>query len=156
MGKETERKYLVNKEIWNNSFNGNKHIFRQGYMLAEPKKTIRVRLTDTTGFITIKGLLVGASRAEYEYQISKEDAEDLLNRFCDAVVTKVRHKVLHKDKLWEVDEFSGDNEGLIIAELELSDENEKFELPDWIDKEVTGDKKYYNWSLSINPYKNWK
>lgn len=156
MGQEIERKYLVNKDKWDKSDKGEKLLFRQGYILVDASKTVRIRLTDKAGFITIKGMSIGASRPEYEYTIPKEDAAELLDKFCTSVVSKIRHKVLYQDKLWEVDEFLDENAGLIIAELELSDAAEAFQLPGWIDKEVTDDKRYYNSNLSMNPYKNWR
>jgi CYTH domain-containing protein len=156
MGKEIERKYLVNREKWNAIDKGERKAYQQGYILTDAEKTIRVRLSENDAFITIKGLLSGASRDEYEYKIPKKDAQELLDKFCQDIVSKVRHRVLYEGKLWEIDEFSGDNEGLILAEIELSDEEEKFDLPEWIDKEVTDDKRYYNSNLSQNPYKNWK
>ena len=98
---------------------------------------------------------MGASKPEFEYIIPKEDAKDLLDNFCTSDISKIRYKVHYSNKLWEVDEFLGDNEGLIVAEIELSNEQEVVDLPDWIDKEVTGIEKYYNSNLSIIPYKNW-
>jgi len=155
MGIEIERKYLVNKEKWNKITKTEKQFIRQGYLLTDPHKTIRVRLTDTLGFITIKGLSQGATRAEFEYEIPKLDAMQLLDMFAIADLIKIRYKVKFKNKIWEVDEFSGDNLGLIVAEIELSNENEQFELPDWVEQDVTEEKKYYNSNLSVNPYKNW-
>lgn len=156
MGVEIERKFLVKKDLWNKVKQGGT-LYRQGYMLREENKTIRVRLiVGDKGYITIKGKSEGFSRHEYEYAIPEKDAEELLGNFCDAVVSKKRYKINIEDKLWEVDEFLGDNEGLIMAELELKDEAEAFTLPEWIDTEVTGDKRYYNSELSVNPFKNWK
>jgi CYTH domain-containing protein len=155
MGIEIERKFLVNKVKWNQVIKKEKSLFRQGYIVSDPEKTIRVRLTDQEAFLTIKGLSVGASRAEYEYKIPKEDAKELLDRFCDSEVSKIRYFIAHGKKLWEVDEFLGQNEGLIVAEIELASEDESFSLPEWIDKEVTDEKKYANSNLAINPYNNW-
>lgn len=131
------------------------NFFRQGYMISDPGKTVRVRLTDEAGYLTIKGISVGATRSEFEYEIPKEDARELLDNFCSSDLTKIRYKVHHNGKLWEVDEFLGDNAGLMVAEIELSDESESFDIPHWVDKEVTGEEKYYNSRLSQNPYKNW-
>jgi CYTH domain-containing protein len=155
MGIEIERKFLVNKEKWRELLKGENSLFRQGYILSDPEKTIRVRLTDSTGHLTIKGLTVGASRAEYEYAIPKEDAQQLLDNFCDSELSKIRYYITYDGKLWEVDEFLGRNEGLIVAEIELTDENEPFSLPDWVDREVTSEKKYSNSNLATNPYKSW-
>lgn len=156
MGVEIERKYLVNKEKWNQSAKGKKRFYQQGYILTDPAKTVRVRLSDNDGFITIKGSTVGASRLEYEYAIPRQDAKELLDKFCSSVIAKYRYDVYYGDKLWEVDEFLEDNEGLIVAEVELSSEQETFDLPAWVEKEVTEDQQYYNSYLSIHPYKSWK
>lgn len=156
MGVETEKKFLVKKVLWN-KVKQHGTLYRQGYMLREEDKTIRVRLIEgDKGYITIKGSVKGFSRPEYEYPIPEKDAEALLSNFCNAIVSKRRYKVKTGNKVWEVDEFLGDNEGLIVAELELKDEAETFNLPEWIDTEVTGDKRYYNSELSVNPFKNWK
>jgi CYTH domain-containing protein len=155
MGIEIERKFLVNKEKWSQVVKEKKSLYRQGYIVSDPGKTIRVRLTDNSAFLTIKGLTVGASRAEYEYAIPIEDAQQLLDGFCDAVVSKTRNFISYDSWLWEVDEFLGDNEGLIIAEIELDAEDESFTLPDWVGEEVTSEKKYSNSNLARNPYKNW-
>src|SRR5438045_4709742 len=108
-----------------------------GYLVSDPAKTIRERLTPDKGFLTIKGLSVGAARPEFEYAIPREEAAELLERFCTAVVSKLRYKVQHEGKCWEVDEFLGDNEGLLVAEIELEREGEYFVLPEWVGNEVT-------------------
>ncbi len=156
MGIEIERKYLVDTEKWNKSFHGDKYYLRQGYISTDLNKIIRVRLIDRKGYLTIKGITKDFSRLEFEYQIPEKDAKELLDKFCVSEISKVRYKVLYKEKVWEVDEFLGSNLDLIVAEIELSNESESFDLPDWVYKEVTGDEKYYNSNLSINPYKNWK
>lgn len=156
MAVEIERKYLVDPHKWNKTEKGAKHFYRQGYILTDPEKTIRVRVTDEGGFITIKGKSTGASRLEYEYPIPKQDAIELLDQFCPSDVSKFRFVHSFAGKRWEVDEFLGDNEGLIVAEIELTNERENYELPDWIDKEVTGIEKYYNSNLSKHPYKLWR
>ena len=155
MAVEIERKYLVHIEKWNRIDKGKKHFYRQGYLLTDPAKTIRVRVTGESGFITIKGKSVGASRQEYEYVIPKQDAIELLNQFCSSDVSKFRYIIPFAGKVWEVDEFLDANEGLIVAEIELSTENEKFETPEWISEEVTGIEKYYNSNLSKRPFKEW-
>ena len=155
MGKEIERKYLIDHEKWQKLGKPAGHLYRQGYILTDPKKTIRVRLTDTSGFLTIKGLSVGATRLEYEYEIPVSDAAELLDKFSIVELSKTRYKIEHKNRIWEVDEFLGDNSGLIIAEIELKSEAEYFERPEWVEKEVTGEEKYYNSNLADKPYKNW-
>lgn len=156
MGVEIERKYLVNKERWARSGKGNRRFYRQGYILTDPVKTVRVRLSDTEAFLTIKGQTVGAVRLEYEFSIPKQEAKELLDNFCTAIISKYRYEVMYGEKLWEVDEFLEDNEGLIVAEIELTNEQETFPLPDWVEREVTDDPKYYNANLTVHPYKNWK
>lgn len=124
-------------------------------MFSDSNKTIRVKQTNDKGYITIKGASIGLTRPEFEYEIPREDAEQLLNKFCVFELIKVRFKILFKNKIWEVDEFLGDNLGLIVAEIELKHENEQFEMPDWIANEVTDDNKYYNSCLAKTPYCNW-
>jgi len=155
MGIEIERKFLVDKEKWNKVIKEKQSLYRQGYIVSDPEKTIRVRLTDKAAFLTIKGLTVGASRPEFEYNIPVEEAQQLLDGFCNSVVSKIRYFIPHEGKLWEVDEFLGENEGLIVAEIELTSEAETFSLPEWIDREVTTEKKYSNSNLAINPYRSW-
>ena len=155
MGKEIERKYLIDHKKWQEAEKPSGQLYRQGYLLTDPQKTIRVRITETCGFLTIKGLSVGATRPEYEYEIPISDATELLDKFSISELSKIRYKILFQNKIWEVDEFLGDNSGLIVAEIELQSEDEHFERPAWIDKEVTGEEKYYNSNLTITPYKNW-
>ncbi|MEJ7740833.1 MAG: CYTH domain-containing protein [Chitinophagaceae bacterium] len=156
MGVEIERKFLVNRAVWNKTSKHNGTHYRQGYILSDPDKTVRVRLAGDEAHLTIKGPSVGASRPEFEYKIPASDASELLNQFCTSEISKIRFKVYHEGKLWEVDEFLGENAGLMVAELELADEHETFSLPDWIEREITDDVRYYNARLSVNPYKNWK
>ncbi|HEY4936982.1 MAG TPA: CYTH domain-containing protein [Puia sp.] len=156
MGIEIERKYLVDINKWNNSVKGDKHYCRQGYILINQNINIRIRLVDGKGYLTIKGHVNNFSRLEFEYEIPEKDAEELLAKFCTSEINKIRYKVPYKGKLWEVDEFLGSNLGLIVAEIELTNEFESFDLPDWVYKEVTGDQKYYNSNLSILPYKSWQ
>ena len=156
MGIEIERKFLVHKDKWDSLTKPKKDFYRQGYLFSDSNKTIRVRQTNDKGYITIKGSVIGLSRPEFEYEIPKADAEELLNQFSVSELIKVRYKILFKNKIWEVDEFLGDNLGLIVAEIELKHENEQFEMPDWIANEVTGIKKYYNSILAIFPFSKWK
>lgn len=155
MALEIERKFLIDIDKWNKIEKPQKNYFRQGYLLTDPNKTIRVRQTDYKGFITIKGLSTGATRHEFEYEIPSEDAQQLLDMFSTSELKKFRYEVWFKNNKWEVDEFLGDNLGLFVAEIELSSETEQFELPDWISAEVTGDEKYYNSNLSVKPFRNW-
>lgn len=152
---EIERKFLVKQKLWQDLEKPQGELFRQGYLLTDPTKTIRVRQTTHKGFITIKGISVGATRTEYEYEIPVNEAEELLNQFAVSELSKIRYKIIFENKLWEVDEFLGDNEGLIVAEIELLSEDERFSIPHWIDIEVTSENKYYNSNLTQNPFKNW-
>lgn len=156
MGIEIERKFLVHPEKWKNLEKPTGENFRQGYLLTDPQKTIRVRQTSDKGFLTIKGISIGATRTEYEYEIPNLEAKELLDQFAVSELSKVRYEILFENHVWEIDVFFGDNEGLIVAEIELTSENEKFNLPNWIGKEVTGEEKYYNSNLTQLPFKKWK
>jgi adenylate cyclase len=155
MGIEIERKFLVKKDKWAQVVKKEKSLFRQGYILSDQQKTIRVRLTDKEAFLTIKGQTVGASRPEFEYNIPTEDARHMLDNFCISELSKIRYFIPHDGHTWEVDEFLGLNEGLIVAEIELGSEDEAFSLPDWVDKDVTSEKKYTNSNLAVKPYGQW-
>lgn len=155
MGVEIERKFLVNKEKWELVEKPKGNHFRQGYLVTDPTKTIRVRITDSSSYLTIKGISVGATRQEFEYEIPKIDAEQLLNQFAVSDVKKIRYEILFDGKIWEVDEFFGENLGLLLAEIELENESDIVELPDWIEREVTNEENYYNSNLSINPFLKW-
>ena len=156
MGIEIERKFLMNPEKWEHLEKPVGEFYRQGYLSTDPTKTIRVRQTSERGFLTIKGISVGATRKEYEYEIPLEEAKELLDQFSVAELSKIRYKISIGNHVWEVDEFLGKNAGLIVAEIELSSEDEDFEIPDWIGREVTGAEKYYNSNLVTEPYENWK
>ena len=154
MGKEIERKFLVQGDEWRSLGIG--VIYRQGYIPTSGKQTVRVRIIGETGYLTIKGKTVGHSRLEFEYPIPLQDAQEMLDNLCShPLIEKKRYKIQQGDLIWEVDEFMGENEGLIIAEVELQAENQAITLPDWIDREVT-DPKYYNASLAKVPYSKWK
>lgn len=156
MGIEIERKFLMNSEKWELLEKPAGEFYRQGYLLTEPTKTIRVRQTSEQGFLTIKGISFGATRKEFEYEIPLEEARELLDHFAVAELSKIRYKISIGNHVWEVDEFLGKNEGLIVAEIELTSEDEHFEIPDWIGREVTGEEKYYNSNLVLKPYETWK
>ncbi len=156
MALETERKFLIYKDKWQIIGKPDKEFYRQGYLHTDDLKTIRVRQAGSKGFLTIKAKTSGLARMEYEYEIPFEEAGQLLDTLAVSSLTKYRYKMPFGEHLWEVDEFLGDNEGLVIAEIELKSEAEEFLLPEWVGKEVTGDKKYYNASLSRKPYKDWK
>lgn len=154
---EIERKFLVTStEFLSESIQSNRIV--QGYLNSNPERTVRIRIKGTQGFITIKGKgnESGTTRFEWEKEIKITEAEQLLLLCEDGVIDKVRYEIPSGKHLYEVDVFEGDNKGLIIAEIELNDENESFEKPNWLGEEVTGDDRYYNASLSVSSYKNWK
>ncbi|HEY8780428.1 MAG TPA: CYTH domain-containing protein [Mucilaginibacter sp.] len=153
MGVEIERKFLVDREKWNRVVKSPGTHYRQGYLLNDDHRTIRVRVTDKQGYITLKGATSGITRKEYEYKIPVEDGIELLNGFDAPEIEKIRYRIKFAGKLWEVDEFLGNNEGLIMAEIELKQETDEFEKPDWVTREVSDDERYYNSYLSTHPYK---
>lgn len=156
MGLEIERKYLVDHERWK-QFNKPEGVaYRQGYLVNEQDKTIRIRTAGDKAFITIKGVATGFTRKEYEYEIPLSDAQELLESFSLKGTSKTRYRVLFAGKVWEVDEFSEENESLIVAEIELKNENDKFEKPGFTAAEVTDDPRYYNSNLAENPFQSWK
>ena len=155
MAIEIERKFLVKERPFAMAKRSLK--INQGYILNEKSKVIRVREKGDDYFLTIKGNNIGISRLEYDFPISKNDAEELIIHFCKTtLIEKTRHYVEHKGHTWEVDEFHGTNDGLIVAEIELESEDEKFEIPNWIGQEVTQDERYYNMNLAVHPYTSWE
>lgn len=155
MAVEIEHKYLVEVEDWNNVVAVKNVQIRQGYLQTDPNKTIRVRTKGNQAYITIKGKSVGASRLEFEYEIPVADANELLDKFCSNLIEKVRHYVVHDGKTWEVDVFTGLNAGLIVAEIELNNEDETYTLPNWVGDNVTREVKYANSNLSVKPFSKW-
>jgi CYTH domain-containing protein len=154
MGIEIERKFLPAGDGWRGQ--GTPTLMRQGYLVADPVRTVRVRIEGERAVITIKSKTEGASRGEWEYEIPVPDAAELLDRLCEQpLVEKVRHRIDHAGHVWEVDEFLGRNACLVVAEIELSSEDEAFDKPDWIGREVTGETRYYNSSLIRHPYESW-
>jgi len=153
---EIERKFLVDAGKWQQADKPEGILYRQGYLMSEKHCTIRVRIAGGRAFMTIKGASSGISRAEYEYEIPVADASQMLDNLAVSEISKTRFAVPFEGKLWEVDVFLGDNAGLIIAEIELQSEDERFEKPEWVTEEVSSDLRYYNSKLSVNPYKNWK
>jgi adenylate cyclase len=158
MAQEIERKFLVKGDFKAEAFKATRIV--QGYLSSVPERVVRVRLKGEQGFITIKGVTdpSGVSRFEWEKEIAKDEALSLLQLCEPGVIEKTRYLIQNTDgnHVWEVDEFHGDNDGLVIAEVELSEENETFDRPQWLGEEVTGDNRYYNAALKDNPYKNWK
>ncbi len=152
---EIEHKYLVKREQWEKIVPHKSLEIKQAYLLTDPDKTIRVRTKGEQGFLTIKGKTVNSSRLEFEYEIPIADANELISKFSSGVIIKIRHLVMENGHTWEVDEFKDLNEGLMVAEIELTSEEEKYALPSWIGENVTDDLKYANSNLSIHPFTKW-
>lgn len=151
---EIERRFLVIDDSWRGEAAG--ILYRQGYLHFQEDGVVRIRVAGAEAFLTVKVRKDDFNTLEYEYEIPIEDAEDMLDRLCDRPpVEKKRYRISHAGMVWEVDEFFGDNEGLLIAEIELEHEKQIFDIPPWTGREVTGDKKYLNAYLYRNPYKNW-
>jgi CYTH domain-containing protein len=153
---EIERKFLVKSEEFKALAFAKNEIY-QGYLNSNPERTVRVRIKGNQGYLTIKGKgnETGMSRLEWEKEIPVDEAKMLLNLCESGVISKVRYEVKFGNHVYEVDEFFGENEGLILAEIELQSEEEVFEKPHWLGEEVTNNEKYYNSYLSNNPFKNW-
>lgn len=154
MAKEIERKFLVIANTWRESATG--EVYRQGYLCTDKERTVRVRTKGNRGYLTIKGMLVGATRTEFEYEIPVAEANEMLDDLCEhPIIEKKRYTIHHRGMVWEVDEFEGMNKGLVIAEVELDERNQRITLPDWVGKEVTQDPRYYNANLTKKPYTTW-
>lgn len=153
---EIERKFLVTSEAFKKEAFAQNRI-AQGYLSAVPERTVRVRIKGNKGFLTIKGAsnTSGLTRFEWEKEIPVDEAAALLKLCEKGIIDKIRFEVKMGNHVFEIDEFYGDNEGLVMAEIELKSETETFEKPSWLGKEVTSDNRYYNSYLSKNPYKNW-
>ena len=154
MAKEIERKFLIDLEKWN-PVGAGIH-FKQGYLNAQKERVVRVRIEGSKAKLTIKGVTTGVTRSEFEYEIPVDDASILLDNLCEQpLIDKHRHKEIHGGKTWEIDVFHGLNEGLVVAEIELASEEEKFELPVWAIKEVSSDPRYFNSNLLKTPFSTW-
>jgi len=151
MAREIERKFLVNSDEYRKSSTG--VLYKQGYLSRSPDCTVRVRTAGDKAWLTIKGQSSGASRSEFEYQIPYEDALLLFSLCEGGLVEKIRYRVPYEGMVWEVDEFMGQNEGLVIAEIELEYEDQPFSIPPWAGREVTGDPRYYNSNLAVKPFR---
>jgi adenylate cyclase len=153
MAQEIERKFLIKQDIWKKVNKPEGQYYRQGYLLNTKEKTVRVRIAGNQGYLTVKGATEGISRLEYEYPIPQADAEEMLRYFAPEGTEKIRYRLPAGNGLtWEVDEFMGRHQGLIIAEIELENEAQTFESPEWLGKEVTGDERYYNASLALQRF----
>lgn len=155
MGIEIERKFLVRNDAWRPLVERSDPCV-QGYISLRGQGAIRVRLMGVKGFLTLKGPRKGICRSEFEYEIPRQDAEHLLDQFCgDGMISKLRHRLIYRGKVWEIDEFKAANSGLTLAEVELDFASQEVNLPDWIGKEVSEDERYYNASLAKNPFGTW-
>ncbi|MDJ0799633.1 MAG: CYTH domain-containing protein [Calothrix sp. MO_167.B12] len=154
MGKEIERKFLVKGDSWRRLAEGK--LYRQGYISTQVQGTVRVRIVGDRGYLTIKGPSVKYSRLEFEYPIPLVDAQVMLDTLCQRpFIEKIRYRVEWGGLVWEIDEFDGANKGLILAEVELSEETQQIELPTWIDREVSDEPKYFNSNLVKHPFEQW-
>ena len=154
MAKEIERKYLVISDEWRGLSEG--IMYRQGYLSSQKKRIVRIRTIHDKGFVTIKGMNSGITRAEYEYEIPLADANEMLDSLClKPLIEKKRYKIIYEGLTWEVDEFFSENLGLIIAEIELKSEDQKIPKPKWLGEEVSYQSKYFNANLIQHPYITW-
>lgn len=155
MAAEIEHKYLVRREAWHPSKPG--VLYRQGYLSSLKERVVRVRIAGDKAFVNVKGPTLGVTRLEFEYPIPVEDAAIMLDTLCERpLIEKTRYCEEFEGHLWEIDEFHGDNDGLLIAEIELQAQSEAYSLPPWVGPEVSSDPRYFNSNLGSNPYKNWK
>lgn len=153
MGKEIERKYLVKGDAWRELADGTK--YRQGYLNSAKERVVRARTMGPKAALTIKGITQGATRLEFEYDIPFDEANELLELCEQPLIEKTRYKIPFGGLIWEIDEFHGVNDGLIVAECELESEDQKIDKPDWVAEEVTGDPRYFNSNLITHPYSTW-
>jgi CYTH domain-containing protein len=153
MAVEIERKFLVLGDAWRAL--GNPVPYAQGYLARGNGVTVRIRIAGEKAFFTVKGPVEGISRPEFEYPVPLGDAREMLQLCKDPVISKTRTRIPHDSHVWEVDEFGGENQGLIVAEIELSSPDEEISLPPWVGTEVTGDPRYYNSNLAVHPFRVW-
>jgi adenylate cyclase len=153
MGKEIERKYLVTGTQWKETATGT--LYRQGYLNSQKERVVRARTMGDKAALTIKGITVGATRLEFEYEIPMDDCNQLLELCEQPLIEKTRYKVEYGGLIWEIDEFHGVNDGLIVAECELDSEDQAIDKPGWVGEEVTSDPRYYNSNLIANPFSTW-
>jgi len=155
MGTEIERKFLVVGDAWRAGASG--VVYRQGYLCTTPERTVRVRVAGAKGYLTVKGSRKGVSRLEFEYEVPLADAQGMLDALCTRpLIEKTRFRIGYEGLVWEVDEFAGENAGLVIAEVELEREDQEVALPPWVGKEVSADDRYSNSSLAERPFSTWE
>jgi adenylate cyclase len=154
VGTEIERKFLLKGDAWRAGAEGT--LYRQGYLNSIKERTVRIRTVGDEAFLTIKGITVGATRAEYEYPIPFDECNAMLDTLAEKpIIEKKRYKIKQGRLTWEIDEFFGENAGLIVAEVELASEDQKFDKPAWVGEEVTGDPRYFNSNLIKHPFTKW-
>ena len=154
MALEIERKFLVIDDSWKPQV-VRSHVLKQGYLASSPGPTVRIRTSDESAFLTIKGKTIGFSRVEFEYEVPMEEALDLLKLSANTPIEKTRYIIKADGHVWEIDVFEGANHGLVLAEVELQSEDEQIVLPSWIGIEVSDDPRYFNSYLSQNPFNEW-
>jgi adenylate cyclase len=154
MAQEIERKFRVANDDWRAMATSSSSL-KQGYLSSSAEATVRVRLEDNLGTLTIKSKTKGITRNEFEYAIPAQEAKELLMLCKGPLIEKIRYRILQENHTWEIDVFEGDNDGLIIAEIELTSEDDYFAKPQWLGEEVSGDSRYYNSNLATHPYVNW-
>jgi adenylate cyclase len=155
MATEIEHKFLLRDDRWRSQVERSARL-RQGYLISDARCSVRVRVAESQGFLNIKSGTLGIQRSEYEYPIPLAEAEEILDTLCaKPLLEKTRHYLKFDQHLWEIDEFAGENAGLIVAEVELSRIDEPFARPDWLGKDVSHDIRYYNSQLARHPYQTW-
>ena len=155
MALEIERKFLLKNDTWKAQA-GEGVLYKQGYLVGSAAVSVRVRLEGERAFLNLKSATLGVRRQEYEYPIPLQDANEIMSTLCEQpLIEKRRYHLKVGQHVWEIDEFLGENLGLLVAEIELHDEKESFEKPDWLGEEVSDDPRYYNVSLVKNPFRNW-
>lgn len=153
---EIEHKFLIANDSWRQHVSSTSQ-YRQGYLTSDSRSSIRVRISDSHAWLNIKSATIGNHRQEYEYPIPLIDANEIMESLCvKPFISKIRHFIIQGKHTWEIDEFQGENQGLLVAEIELSAIDEAFEKPDWLGEDVTNDMRYYNNNLAKNPYLQWK
>lgn len=156
MAIEIERKFLIKDDSWRDNADAGMD-YRQAYLVGSKASSVRVRIEGDKAFLNIKSATLGITRQEYEYSIPMDDAMAMLHDLCEQpIIEKTRYHLMYERHEWEIDEFKGENAGLLVAEIELNDEGAEFGRPGWLGEEVSDDSRYYNVSLVKNPYKNWK
>ena len=155
MATEIERKFLLNDSSWQALADEGTQ-YSQGYLVGSKHASVRVRIQGKRAFINIKSATIDITRQEFEYEIPLDDASEMLETLCEKpLISKKRYHLKNKNNLWEIDVFQGDNEGLVVAEIELTDKNEAFDKPAWLGEEVSDDERYYNVCLVKHPFKDW-